>query len=167
MLYSMDPILPEHPVILLLGSMPGAKSLETQQYYAHPRNHFWPILERVTGIPFTASDYETKVKLLKEHRIALWDVIGSCEREGSLDSRIKKENPNDIGGIFKKYTKIRACGLNGTKAYTSFTKYVTGDEVYITKLPSTSPIPGKNVLSFEEKVEVWRDFLQPYLKQTI
>src|SRR5690625_8040424 len=84
-LISFPPVLPETPRVLILGSMPGGMSLEKQEYYGNPRNHFWDILfELFQQDPLT--DYEEKMQFLKQHQIALWDTIGTCYREGSLDS---------------------------------------------------------------------------------
>ena len=85
---SFPPIADEHSEILILGSVPGVKSLEMQQYYAHPQNQFWKILFHIFGEEFS-TDYPQRIDLLKRYNIALWDVIESCERKGSLDTEIK------------------------------------------------------------------------------
>ncbi|MCR6096343.1 DNA-deoxyinosine glycosylase [Salipaludibacillus agaradhaerens] len=157
---SMQPIVASGAKILLLGSMPGEQSLIKQQYYGNKRNHFWPIISDLLNVDLTTPSYQYKCQQLIGHGIALWDVIASCEREGSLDSAIRHEKANDIKGLLQQYPTIRWIGLNGTKAYQSFLKYkkkVDIPELPFTKLPSTSPVPGKNVKSYEEKVEAWRE----------
>ena len=122
--------------------MPGIKSLEEQQYYAHPQNRFWKIM----GLICKASDfsemiYEQKLETLLNNRIALWDTIKSCNRTGSLDSDIQNEIPNNIRKLLKNYPGIKAICLNGNKAYSAFKKYFPDllKEYSCYKLPSTSP----------------------------
>ncbi|CAM3736232.1 DNA-deoxyinosine glycosylase [Alkalicoccus chagannorensis] len=157
---SMKPILPSNPSMLIVGSMPGEKSLEHQKYYAHPRNHFWPIISAWTGEPLMEEAYERKIRVLQEHGAALWDVIQSCERSGSLDAAIKNEEVNDIEHLLQRFPGLRRIGCNGGKAYSLLRKHIhIPDHVDIMQLPSTSPIPGKNVKSFDEKLAVWLQFL--------
>ena len=87
---SFNPIIDEQSKILILGSVPGVKSLEQQEYYAHPQNKFWTIIFELLDEEFTLN-YDLKLNILKQNKIALWDVIDSCERKGSLDSEIKNE----------------------------------------------------------------------------
>ena len=104
---SFPPIISKKSKILILGSIPGAKSLEKQEYYAHPQNHFWKILFCMFGEEFSA-DYQDRLKLLEKHHIALWDTIESCEREGSQDVKIKNETANQIPDLLEKYYNIKA-----------------------------------------------------------
>lgn len=153
----LPPIVDKKTKVLILGSMPGQQSLEKQQYYGNRRNHFWPIMGKVlaTDIP---EDYNERIEFLREHCIGLWDSIESCEREGSLDATIKNEIPNNFSALFKKYPQIKLVLFNGGKSFDVFKKHV-GLEVLESrayrKMPSTSPIPGKNIKSFDEKVETW------------
>ncbi len=157
-LISFPPVLPETPRVLILGSMPGGMSLEKQEYYGNPRNHFWDILfELFQQDPLT--DYEEKMQFVKQHQIALWDTIGTCYREGSLDSNIKEAEPNDIMSLLSRFPSIKLIGCNGTKSYQMFHKYFPVDElkdVKVIKLPSTSPIPGRYTKTFAGKVEAWQ-----------
>jgi len=165
---SMDPIIRSGAKVLILGSIPGRQSLDTQQYYANPRNHFWPIISNLLNRDITSLNYDEKCLFLQENNIALWDVIASCEREGSLDSAIRKEKMNDLALLIKKFPTIQWIGLNGTKAYQSYQKYLKKQPILsipFTKLPSTSPVPGKNVKSFTEKVVSWQ-VLTEYLNMT-
>ena len=100
---------------LILGSMPGVKSLEAQQYYAHPQNRFWPMMAHLLGEELPSA-YEEKLAMLLRHHIALWDSIGSCEREGSLDSAIRNEQGNDFAALLQEYPGIRAIYFNGGKS---------------------------------------------------
>ena len=94
---------------LILGSMPGVKSLEAQQYYAHPQNRFWPMMAHLLGEALPSA-YEERLAMLLRHHIALWDSIGSCEREGSLDSAIRNEQGNDFAALLQEYPGIRQVG---------------------------------------------------------
>lgn len=150
---SFPPIVDDGSKILILGSMPGAASLSQQQYYAHPQNAFWKLLFAIHEVPFSTV-YADRVRLLQDHHIALWDVLQNCEREGSLDSNICNEVPNDFSSFFSQYPKIKHVLFNGQVAYKYFKKYVGLDshKTY-TLLPSTSPAhAGK---SFQDKLQVW------------
>lgn len=154
----LPPIVDRSTKVLIVGSMPGRQSLEKQQYYGNPRNHFWPIIGEILKVDIP-TDYEKRIELLREHGIGLWDTIASCDRKGSLDATIRNEKPNDFHALFKKYPNIRLILFNGTKAFAVFKKHI-GFEVLenrsYKKMPSTSPIPGANIKSFEEKLEDWR-----------
>ncbi|OEF95800.1 DNA-deoxyinosine glycosylase [Desulfuribacillus alkaliarsenatis] len=156
---SFRPIIDKNSKILILGSMPGVQSLANQQYYAHPRNHFWNILFNLFDLPLS-NEYTERIKLLHDKGIALWDVLESCTREGSLDSKIKHENANDFHALFKEYPNIRAVLFNGGKAYTAFKKHVGLDfnNLEFIQLPSTSPA---NTMNFEEKLIKW-SFIKKY-----
>ncbi|MFD1065799.1 DNA-deoxyinosine glycosylase [Oceanobacillus locisalsi] len=166
-LQSFAPIIGAKPKVLILGSMPSKKSLEEQEYYGNPRNHFWPMMYRILNEK-AAVTYSEKIEIIQKHQLALWDTIGYCFRQGSLDMHIEEEEPNDIAGLLKEYPSIQLIACNGTKAYHSFKKYITPmleQEIDVLKLPSTSPIPGKYNKSFEEKIEVWR-VIETYLDET-
>lgn len=156
--YSFPPISNPDARILILGTMPGAQSLALNQYYGHPRNAFWKILFTVFETPFTG-DYEQRKSLLLKNHVALWDVLEACLREGSLDSAIKQEVPNDFGRFLKTHPNITHIYFNGLKAAAYFKKYAQLDDGYhLTTLPSTSPAhAGK---SFEAKLTDWR-VIQP------
>lgn len=160
----LAPIVDVNSTHLILGTMPGRGSLKFQRYYAHGANQFWQILETVYGetIP---NHYERRVEFLLHHGIALWDVLRSADREGSLDSAIKNELANDFAGLFERFPRLRSIGLHGTTAAKLFRRHIAfqrgvpiGD-LQCTVLPSTSSTPGRYVKSFEEKMTCWRDFL--------
>ncbi len=106
-IFSFPPIIDDHSEIIILGSIPGVKSLEKQQYYGHPQNKFWKIIFELLDEEFT-EDYEQRIQILKKHHIALWDVIDSCERKGSLDSEIKNEEANQIEELLEDHPNIKA-----------------------------------------------------------
>lgn len=135
--------------------MPGEASLIKQQYYGHPRNHFWKLIYTLFATGEIPKSYEEKVQFLLSHHLALWDVLAFCEREGSLDSSIRNETPNDFHSLFLQYPNIRYVLFNGAKAYTSFQRHIGFHEFpYLTfhQLPSTSPA---NTIGFQKKLQHW------------
>ncbi|MCW3161666.1 DNA-deoxyinosine glycosylase [Chryseobacterium oryctis] len=150
---SFAPIINQDSKILILGSIPGVKSLEMQQYYAHPQNKFWRIIFELFQEEFT-EDYNQRIQVIQQNRIALWDVIDSCERKGSLDSEIRNEEANQIPELLKEYPNIKAIFCNGGKSYKSLKKMLGKDfQVPIHLMPSTSPL---HTISFERKIEKWK-----------
>ena len=144
---SFPPIVSPNAKILVLGSMPGIRSLELNQYYGHPRNLFWAFIGEICGAS-PELEYSHRVEILQKSGIALWDVLQHCERSGSLDADIviSSEIPNDIAGLLKQVTSIQAIAFNGRKAEQAFRKHIrpslTIDQLntYIfLSLPSTSP----------------------------
>lgn len=159
---SMNPIISKKSKVVILGSMPGDMSLRLNQYYANPKNHFWPIIYEIF-ICDLESDYDKRVDFILSHKLALWDVLDTCLREGSLDSSIKEGINNDIEKLLSEYPNIKCIILNGTKAYSQFSKSIRqklNPDIEVIKMPSTSPTPGKNVLSYEEKLEKWSVILE-------
>lgn len=149
---SFPPIIDDASKILILGSIPGVKSLEKQQYYAHPQNAFWKIIFALFEEEFT-ENYAERIQVLKKHHIALWDVIDSCERKGSLDSEIRNEEANQIAELLDKHPNIRAIFCNGRKSYKNLQKILGKDfKIPIFLLPSTSPL---HTVSLEKKLEDW------------
>jgi hypoxanthine-DNA glycosylase len=156
--YSFSPISHPNATVLILGTMPGAQSLALQQYYGHPRNAFWKIIFLVLETPF-AADYEQRKNILIENRIALWDVLEACVREGSLDSAIEEEVPNDFDSFLKAHPNIQYIFFNGQKAAKYFKHYVAvGDGYTLLTLPSTSPAHAG--MSFETKLLEWESIKQ-------
>ncbi len=154
-------IAEENAKVLILGSMPSEKSLEKHQYYAHPRNAFWKIIEKLFAIPFE-NQYQDRLKALTKQQIALWDVIQSCEREGSLDSSIKNHSviSNDFASFFQQYSKIEHVFFNGSRAEKEYKQRVLTtlplkfQKTPTTRLPSTSPAMA--TLNFEQKLAAWK-----------
>ena len=144
---SLAPILGRAPRVLVLGSMPGARSLAEQRYYANPQNHFWRFMAEISGLD-PAAPYEQRIAALAGCGIALWDVLARCERSGSLDGGIVRETevPNAIAGLLAARRTIRTVALNGGKAAQAFDKHVWPEVAETVKrrverlrMPSTSP----------------------------
>jgi len=159
--------------ILILGSMPGRKSLDEQQYYAHPRNAFWPIIGELFG--FDAQlPYIERLELLKRNHVALWDVAQHCIRPGSLDTAIRDAQANDFAAFLSTHPQIRAIFFNGRKAEELFRRLVlpglADEQASIERhtLPSTSPAHAG--MRFAGKLDAWRIVTCPFkthpLKQT-
>jgi TDG/mug DNA glycosylase family protein len=158
-LQSFEPIAASDARILILGSMPGVASLQANEYYAHPQNAFWRIMGELIGAGPDKS-YDERTRILTANGIAVWDVLKSCIRPGSLDSDIRDEVPNDFAAFFAAHARITHIGLNGGKAAATFRKYAAADcpaHVDIVVLPSTSPAHAAR--SFAEKCGLWREAL--------
>lgn len=132
--------------VLVLGSMPGVASLQAAQYYAHPRNRFWPLMGMLCGIDATHA-YPDRVRALNASGVGVWDVIGQCERRGSLDASIVRgsEVPNALGALIDGLPALRAIACNGGTAFQAFQRFIVPTlvgsvrEVPVWSLPSTSP----------------------------
>jgi hypoxanthine-DNA glycosylase len=164
LIYSFPPIADNNARILILGSMPGCASLAAHQYYAHPQNNFWHIMSQLLDVEPGAS-YETRITAVKRARIAVWDVLQSCTREGSLDSSITRHNQiaNNFPGFFQTYKQITHVFFNGAKAEACFKQHVLrklGDvSLTYLRLPSTSPAHAS--VSSAQKLKEWRVILPP------
>jgi hypoxanthine-DNA glycosylase len=140
---SFAPVIGEHPRILILGSMPGVASLEAVQYYAHPRNAFWPIMGELFGID-PATDYAQRIAQISRQPVVLWDTLQSCYRPGSLDSAITRDSvqANEIPELLKEFTQIEAVACNGATSASYFRKLVLpriSPSIELLQMPSTSP----------------------------
>lgn len=152
--FSFAPITSNDANILILGTMPGTKSLELNQYYGHKQNNFWKFMFTILKEDFS-DDYPTKKALLQKNKIALWDVLQFCERVGSLDSAIKNEIANDFETFLKSHPNIKTILFNGQKAATFFKKYVhLQKEYHLITLPSSSPANASQ--NFQSKLEEWK-----------
>jgi double-stranded uracil-DNA glycosylase len=157
---SFAPIAAADAKVLILGSMPGVESLARQQYYAHPRNAFWFIIERLTR-QSQALDYPQRAALLREHGIALWDVLRACRRRGSLDSAIEHDSvvANDFAEFLHEHRAITDVFFNGATAEQAWKRHVLKQigphYAYLNyrRLPSTSPAMAS--LKPEQKLEQW------------
>ena len=156
---SFPPIAEPDARILILGSMPGQASLAAGQYYAHPRNAFWPIMATLLGFD-AALDYRARTRALAAAGIALWDVLHSCRRPGSLDASIEAESlvVNDLAGFLAGQHAIGHIFFNGSAAEKLFRKHLGTDpgvaRLHLTRLPSTSPAHA--ALNFAQKLAAWR-----------
>ena len=154
MIKSFKPLINEHSKILILGSMHGVKSLEAVEYYAHTQNRFWKIMAVFCKYPnLEKQSYDIKTKALLNNNIALWDVVKSCEREGSLDTNIQNIKTNNISALLKKYTNIKQIGCNGSKSFELFNKHFKNTNIPVIQLPSTSPANAK--YSLDKLLEEW------------
>jgi hypoxanthine-DNA glycosylase len=156
-LRSFPPVADRKARILILGSMPGQRSLDAQQYYAHPHNAFWRIMGELAGAQ-PQLPYELRLEKLMQAGIALWDVLQSCEREGSLDADIKHEQANDFSTFLANHPRITHVYFNGSKAELSFKKHVAEKQALpqlkLQRLPSTSPAHAG--MPYEAKLSEWR-----------
>jgi hypoxanthine-DNA glycosylase len=150
---SFAPILGENPRVLVLGTLPGEESLRVQQYYAHPRNLFWPILFALfDAVP--AADYDTKLAFARARRVALWDVCAEGEREASADTTIRREVPNRIDRLLDAHPSIGTVAFNGTGARRLHDRHFPRrPHLAYLAMPSTSPAPAR--LDFAAKLAKW------------
>lgn len=150
---SFPPLIAAHARVLILGSMPGVASLRAQQYYAHPRNQFWPLLSALWGVDLTALPYAQRLAVLRERRLGLWDVYASCRRDGSLDSAIEDAQANDLASLRRRAPELRAVAHNGGES-ARFMRATMALGVPVVRLPSTSPANAS--WSFDRKLAAWR-----------
>ncbi|MEN2776612.1 DNA-deoxyinosine glycosylase [Acetivibrio clariflavus] len=157
MINSFEPIVNKNCKILILGTMPGVQSLKRHEYYGNDRNAFWKIIFSLFQQKLS-NDYEQKKEFLLKNRIALWDVLKACNREGSLDNDIKDPIPNNFASFFKQYPNIEAVYFNGEPAEKFYRRLVgvKNSDIFFHRLPSTSP---SNAVKFEEKLKYWKPIL--------
>jgi hypoxanthine-DNA glycosylase len=156
-LLGLPPIVSAATRLLILGSFPGAASLRAQQYYAHPHNQFWRILQAIwPDIPMKTGDdsYEQRGKWLLHRGLGVWDVYASCERNGSLDSAIRNAQVNDFAALKTRCPQLAAIAHNGGESF-KHAKYTAALGLPVYKLPSTSPANAS--WSFERKLAAWRE----------
>jgi hypoxanthine-DNA glycosylase len=158
--HSFDPVADAASRVLILGSMPGKASLRAGQYYAHPQNAFWKILGALFDFEPDVA-YERRLARLREHGIALWDVMQSCVRPTSLDSDIEEASivANRFGDFLRDHREIHTICFNGAKAQASWRKHVLPQltdtrEIAYHRLPSTSPANAS--IRYADKVEAWK-----------
>lgn len=157
LLQGLPPWVADGCRVLVLGSMPGAASLAQAQYYAHPRNRFWPLMAEICGFP-SGLDYAQRLAALQKAGIGLWDVIGQCHRRGSLDADIVagSEVANDLPLLWRAHPRLRAVAFNGGKAAQAFARHFPQglpEGVDALALPSTSP--ANAAYSFERLLAAW------------
>jgi hypoxanthine-DNA glycosylase len=162
-LTGLAPVIAANTRILILGSFPGAASLAAQQYYAHPRNQLWPILSLLTGEDLAALPYADRLPRLLAHGFGLWDVLGACERIGSLDSAIRNPAANDFARLRELCPALQTVGFNGQTSGKFAPEFAAAGYRTLV-LPSTSPAHAS--LTLVQKLEQWRVCLSaPRLKQ--
>jgi hypoxanthine-DNA glycosylase len=152
-LEGLPPVIGRQTRLLVLGSFPSVASLAAQQYYAHPRNHFWPLLSALWGLDLRALPYPARLAELRRRGLGLWDVYRACRRAGSLDSAIEAAEPNDLASLRRRAPGLRAVAHNGGESARAMRVTRTlGLPVW--RLPSTSPANAS--WSFERKLAAWR-----------
>jgi TDG/mug DNA glycosylase family protein len=158
-IFSLPPVIDACSRILVLGSMPGTRSLEVGQYYAYPRNIFWRIIETTFGIS-ASLPYTKRLPRLTKVGLALWDVAAHCQRNGSLDGNIKNAEPNDFDALFEAFPKIKVVLFNGGKSAQLWQRMVTTrhTRMSLRTLPSTSP--ANTSMSFGAKQDIWAKALR-------
>ena len=155
LLRGFDPIIDHNARVLILGTMPSTESLRKREYYANPRNQFWKIIYSIFDSELETS-YLARVSFIKEKRIALWDVIKRCHREGSSDSKITMVYVNDFISLLATYPKVKYICFNGQKAFNIFRKEVklnASFQVTQAMLPSSSPANAR--MAIDTKIRKW------------
>jgi len=151
---SFPPVVDENVRVLVLGSLPGELSLAQGQYYANPQNKFWTLMSEVIGEKLNKLTYPERLQSLLRHGVGLWDSVAEAIREGSLDSRIRDHDHNDLVGLVERSPKLEAIAFNGGTAAKLGLKAL-GDyasRYQVIRLPSSSPA---YTLSYQEKLNVW------------
>ena len=159
---SFPPVVDQNTRVLILGSLPGEASLAATQYYAHPRNAFWRLLETVLDAPLVSLPYADRLTTLQQRGVGLWDVVAEAERRGSLDAAILNPSANDLLALVKTLPALRAVAFNGGTSAKLGARLLApvADRIETIALPSSSPAHAAR--SFAEKAEMWgvlRDWL--------
>ena len=158
-LQGLAPVVGPATRLVVLGSFPGVASLRAQQYYGHPRNHFWPILSALWGEDLLALPYPRRLQSLLAHGLGLWDVYAGCRREGSLDSAIEDAELNDLPSLRRIAPALQAVAHNGGES-ARHRRHTEALGVEVLRLPSTRPANAS--WSFERKLAAWRAALQAH-----
>ncbi|HRK39550.1 MAG TPA: DNA-deoxyinosine glycosylase [Burkholderiaceae bacterium] len=181
-LVGLPPLMDDHTHVLVLGSFPGVASLAQQQYYGHPRNHFWPVMAHVFQAFFGSGAYSESTKSYQKnelgvplayadrcawllaHGVGLWDVYAACQRPGSLDADIRAAEPNDLSGLLAQCPRLKLVAHNGGESgkHMRHTRALFGPRgVQVVPLPSTSPANAS--WSLARKQAAWGAALGPAL----
>jgi hypoxanthine-DNA glycosylase len=155
-LAGLEPVIAPDTRILILGSFPGAASLAAGQYYAHPRNQFWRLVSMLVDEDLAALPYAERLPRLLAHGFGLWDVLGACERTGSLDSAIRNASANDFAPLRERCPMLDTVGFNG-KASGKFAPEFAAAGFRTVVLPSSSPAHAS--MSFEQKRQLWQQLI--------
>ncbi|KAB0578096.1 DNA-deoxyinosine glycosylase [Ideonella dechloratans] len=154
MLTGFPPVADAGTRLLVLGSFPSVASLQAQQYYAHPRNQFWPLLSALFGLDLKAMPYAERVAAVQARGLGIWDVYAACEREGSLDSAIAQASYNDFASLIARLPQLRGIAHNGGESARA-RRFTASFGLPAYRLPSTSPANAS--WSFERKLAAWRE----------
>jgi hypoxanthine-DNA glycosylase len=153
LLQGLPPVIGPRTRLLVLGSFPGVASLQAQQYYGHPRNHFWPLVGALWQVDLKPLPYGERLAWLLDHGLGLWDVYATCRREGSLDTAIRDAAFNDLAGLRRQAPALAAIAHNGGESARAL-RFTAALGVPVFKLPSSSPANAS--WSFERKLQAWR-----------
>jgi hypoxanthine-DNA glycosylase len=156
-LHGMAPVISRHTRLVVLGSFPGVASLVAQQYYGHPRNHFWPLLGAIWGLDLAAWPYRERLAEARRRGLGLWDIYASCRRQGSLDSAIEEPQFNDLASLRRRAPGLTHVAHNGGESARAM-RHVAALGWQVLRLPSTSPANAS--WSFERKLAAWRAAMQ-------
>lgn len=149
---SFPPVVASDTRLLILGSLPGERSLAERRYYAHPQNRFWHLVGPVIGVDLASLRYEERLAALLQAKIGLWDTVASALRQGSLDAAIKQHQPNELGKLVASLPELRAVAFNGAKSASIGTKLLAGRGLSLVPLPSSSPANASIPLAIKEKL---------------
>jgi len=152
-LQGLPPVIARSARLVILGSFPGAASLQAQQYYGHPRNHFWPLLSAIWGVDLAALPYRRRLTELRRRGLGLWDVYANCRREGSLDQAIEAAEFNDLASLRRRAPGLRLVAHNGGESARAMRR-IRELGLPVQRLPSSSPANAS--WSFERKLDAWR-----------
>jgi len=153
--HPFKPLIFKSSKTLILGSFPSLKSFENSFYYSHPQNQFWKILSKISGYPANLRDQ--RVWLLKQCKLALWDIVASCKRENSADSNLEDITPNDIEALLNEYPNIEQIAFTSRLAQKIYKKYFSHLAVKTIYLPSPSPAYAS--MSLEQKIQKYKELL--------
>lgn len=159
---SFPPVVDPRTRVLVLGSLPGERSLSEQRYYAFPQNAFWRLMEAVLEEPVAVLGFDERLAVLLRRGVGLWDCVGEAVRPGSLDSDIRDVEPNDLGGLARTLPDLRAAAFNGGTSAKLGTPLLAHAGLELLKLPSSSPAHAGR--TFAQKAEAWaalRAFVRP------
>ena len=159
LLHGLAPVVDSRTRLLVLGSFPGLASLRAGEYYAHPRNQFWPILSALWGVDLMGLPYAERLQQMLERGLGLWDVYARCEREGSLDSAIVRPQFNDLAGLKQRAPQWQAVAHNGGESARAM-RHTRGLALAVHKLPSTSPAHAS--WNFDRKLATWRQVFEEH-----
>jgi hypoxanthine-DNA glycosylase len=152
-LVGLAPVIARDTRLVVLGSFPGAASLAAGQYYAHPSNHFWPIVSALWGVDLVSLPYRRRLAELRARGLGLWDIYASCQRVGSLDSAIEHAELNDLASLRRRAPRLSGVAHNGAESARA-RSLTLALGVAVLRLPSTSPANAS--WSFERKLAAWR-----------
>ena len=155
----LPPVLAPDVHVLILGSFPGLASLAARQYYAHPRNHFWPILSALWNVDLVALPYVQRIAEVRARGLGVWDVYAACRREGSLDTAIEDAQLNDLASLRRRAPRLEAVAHNGGESARAM-RHTLALGVPVYRLPSTSPANAS--WSFERKLAAWREVFEQH-----